>query len=253
MHILGMVLSYLAVLLEGLFLVRSSRNRLHHRFPLFCSYIAFTFCCTLAMYFVYWRFRAAYSSTFWIYYLINILVEFTVLVEISDQIFKPYPALRNLGRAITGVISLALGLVYVLPTILAAGRTRHVLLEFALRASATKAIILCVLFLVARHYGSRLGRNLGGVMLGFSVYLAINVASMASATAFGPVLYARVLWFISPLAYALCMLVWTVSLWDIVPVPVVALSSTMDAGKDPQAVVLELTRFNSELSKLMHK
>ena len=253
MHTLGMVVSYLAVFLMGLLLLRGVVNRLCGAFPLFYSYITFAFCCTLALYVVYWRFRAVYPSAFWIYYLINILVEFTVLVEISDQVFKPYPAIRNLGRALTVVISLVLGVAYVLPTILASGRTRHVLLEFSLRASATKAIILAVLFLVARHYGSPLGRNLGGIMLGFSVYMAIEVVIMAAAAAFGSALYSRVLWFMSPLATVLCLLVWTVSLWNVVPVPAMALISAMDAGKDPQAVALELTRFNSELSKLMHK
>jgi hypothetical protein len=253
MYTLGIAVSYLAEFLVGLLLLRGIVNRLYRLYPLFYSYIAFGFCCSLALYVVRWRFPAGYPSAFWIYYLINILVEFTVLVEISDQIFKPYAAIRNLGRAITAVISLTLGVVYVLPIVLVPGRTRHVLLEFSLRAAATKAIILCVLFLVARHYGSRLGRNLGGIMLGFSVYMAIEVVVMAAATTFGSALYARVLWFMSPIEIALCLLVWTVSLWNFVPVPVVTLRSAMGTGKDAQAVALELSRFNNDLSKLMNK
>ncbi len=53
------------------------------------------------MYLIYWLYPQVYPSAYWIYYLVSILVEFTVLVEISDQIFQPFPAIRNLGRALT--------------------------------------------------------------------------------------------------------------------------------------------------------
>ena len=54
----------------------------------------------LGMYLIYWLDPQVYPSAYWIYYLVSILVEFTVLVEISDQIFRPFPAIRNLGRAV---------------------------------------------------------------------------------------------------------------------------------------------------------
>jgi hypothetical protein len=89
-------------------------------------------------------------------------------------------------------------------------------------------------------------------MLGFSIYVAINVAMMASAEAFGSALFANLLWFMAPLAFALCLIVWTVSLWELSPVPSVRVSST-EPGIDTQDVALELARFNRELSKLTHK
>jgi hypothetical protein len=89
-------------------------------------------------------------------------------------------------------------------------------------------------------------------MLGFCVYVAINVAIMASAQAFGSVLFARFFWFMLPLATVLCVLVWTKSLWELAPMPSVNTVST-SAGRDSEIVALELTRFNSELSKLLHK
>ena len=166
---------------------------------------------------IYWLDPQVYPSAYWIYYLVSILVEFTVLVEISDQIFRPFPAIRNLGRALTLAISLALGLLYILPAILGSTHRRPALLDFALRASVTKAIILAVLFYVARHYGSELGRNVAGLMFGFSIYLAMNIAMLAAGKAFEPALSAKILWVMGPLASALCVLVWTVSLWELAP------------------------------------
>ena len=176
MHILGMVISFCAFLLEGLLILRGAVSGLFRLFPLFYSYIIYDFCGFVGMYLIYWRDPQVYPSAYWIYYLVSILVEFTVLVEISDQIFRPFPAIRNLGRALTIVISIALGLVYILPAILGSTHRRPALFDFALRASVTKAIILVVLFYVARHYGSELGRNVAGLMFGFSIYLAMNIA-----------------------------------------------------------------------------
>ncbi len=184
--------------------------------------------------------------------MVCILVEFAVLVEISDQIFRPFPAVRNLGRALTIAISIALGLAYILPAILGSTHRRPALLDFALRASVTKAIILVVLFYMARHYGSALGRNVAGLMIGFAVYLAMDIATNAVGRAFDPGLSAKVLWVMPPLASMLCVLVWTISLWELAPIPSVYATST-STGRDAEAVALELTRFNSELSKFLHK
>jgi hypothetical protein len=261
MHTLGMMIGLGVFFLEGLLILRGARSGVFRAFPLFYSYIIYCFGSFTIMYLVYWLGPQIYPSAFWVSYLVTILAEFMVLVEISDHIFRPFPAIRSLGRALTVLISAALGLLYILPTILwptsstASWRDTQsslTTLDFALRASVTKAIILVVLFYVAGHYDSQLGRNVGGLMLGFSVYVAMNIAILASAKAFGSVLYARILWVMGPLASALCVVVWTVSLWEIAPIPITATISTAPA-RDSQAVALELTRYDSELSKILHK
>jgi len=204
------------------------------------------------MYFVYALDRRMYSSAYWIYYLVTVLAEFMVLVEISDQIFRPFPAIRNLGRALTLAISGALGVAYMLPAILGSTHRRPALLDFTLRASVTKAIVLAVLFYVARHYGSELGKNVSGLMFGFSIYLALNIAMLAAGRAFELPLGTKILWIMGPLSAALCVLVWNVALWEIVPI---AKTGTLPpaGGRDSEAVALELARFNNELTKLLHK
>lgn len=252
LQMLGVAISFCAFVLEGLLIVRGAGRRIFRVLPVFYSYIIFCFSGFVGVYLVYWLDRQVYPSAYWIYYLVSILVQFAVLVEVSDCVFRPFPAIRSLGRAFTILIASGLGLVYILPsTVGSTGRSRA-LLDFALRASVTKAIILAVLFYVSQHYGCRLGRDVGGLMLGFSIYVGLDVALWASAKAFGPVLFARLLWFMEPLAYALCLLVWTISLWEIVPVPSAQTISTV-AGRDSRAVALGLTRFNSKLSKILHK
>ena len=252
MHILGIAISVCALLLEGVLILRGVGRRLFGLLPLFYSYIVFIFGCSLGMYLIYWLQPNVYPSAYWIYYLVSILVEFAVLVEISDQIFRPFLAIRNLGRALTILVAAGLGLLYILPTILRPASMSRTLLDFALRASVTKAVILVVLFYAARHYNSLSRRYVSGLMLGFSIYVAINVVIMASAKAFGSSVFAHILWFMEPLASALCVLVWTVSLWELAPMPSMVTISPGTAGSS-ESVALELTRFNSELSKFLHK
>ena len=249
---LGMALSFCALVLYGLLALRGARSRVYKYFPLFYSYIIYILCGSVGMYLVLALDKKVYSSAYWIYYLVTVLAEFMVIVEISDQIFRHFPAIRNLGRVITLSISGALGGAYVLPAILGATHRRPALLDFALRASVTKAIVLAVLFYVARHYGSELGRNVSGVMFGFSIYLAMNIAMLAAGKAFEPSLSAHILWVMAPLSAALCVLVWNVALWRVEPV-MKSGSMTSVAARDSEAVALELARFNNELTKLLHK
>jgi hypothetical protein len=252
MNTLGMVIGFIGVALYGLIVLRAVGKGLFRQFPLFYSYIIYAFGGSLALYMVYWLDPSAYPYAYWIYYLISILVEFAILVEISDQIFRPFPAIRYLGRALTILITAGVGFFYILPTILNSSGRGHAVAGFALRTFVTKAVILAVLFYLARHYGSPLGRNVGGLMLGFSIYVAMNIALMGSAQAFRTALFAHVIWFMEPFATVLCLLMWTISLWEIAPVPVMQAITTAP-GRDSRTVAFELTRFNSELSKILHK
>ena len=252
MQNLGMAISVCAFLLVGVILFRGISSRHFKLFPLFYSYMAYVLCGSTVMYLVYGLDRRAYPSVYWFYYLISILVEFSVLVEISDHIFQSLPAVRRLGRALTIVTSGVLALLYVLPAIVWSHYLRPALLDFALRASVTKIVVLIALFFASRQFRSKLGKNVAALMLGFSIYMGVNVANLAAAKAFDPAIYGQVLWILTPTAYALCLLVWTIALWDTVPARSADIVS-LAGGKGPKEVALELAHFNSELSKLIEK
>jgi hypothetical protein len=252
MQNLGMAVGLFGILLAGILLLRGIANKSWKQFPIFYSYVGYTFCWTILMYGVYWLDQPAYPTIYWSTFLINILVEFSVLVEISDHIFKNLPAIRYLGRAITIAISALLAMIYILPAIVHPPSGPSVLAAFALRASATKVVVLAALFILARHYHAKLERSVLGLMLGFSIYLGVNTANFAASLTYGSGLYSKLLWIMAPIAFTLCLLVWIASLWDYAPAP----SSSVElpaTGKEHQALALELARFNNELSKLTEK
>ena len=251
METLGWSISIVGLVLTALVFWRGRYLRIIGRFPLFYSYLGYGFVGTGAMYLIFWFRRGSYPYAYWLYFLLSIIVEFAVLVEVSDHLFEPFPAIRQLGRFLTLIISIGLGLVYVLPTILYSNGRHSALLGFALRASLTKVAIIVGLLFTAHRYGFKMGRNVAGLLLGFSIYLGVNIVNFA-ADQFFYQQYSKVLWILPPVAYTLCLLVWLTALWDFVPMPE---RSTMPAsvGTNPATVALELNRFNNELSKFLNK
>ncbi len=218
-------------------------------FPIFYSYMIYAMGGSAVMYGIYAFDRQAYPSACWFYYIISILVEFSVLVEISDHIFQHFPAIRYLGRALTLFISIGLAIFYVVPSIIGAQGRQEALLNFTVRASVTKLVIILALLVASRQFKSRLGKNVAGLMLGFSIYLGINVADYAAAKAFDSAIYAQILWIMSPASYVLCLLVWTVALWNYAPS---SLAAPVAGGESPN-VSLELNRYNNELTKFIER
>ena len=251
MVFIGFITSFGGLVPLTLLIVRGVAGRHAKLFPLFYSYLVYLFCSTVAGYVVYWRWPNYHASVYWLSYVLSIVVEFAVLAEISDHIFQPFPIIRNLGRALSIAISLSFGAAYILPTILHSPTMQMALLDFALRASFTKAVILVTLFFAARHFGIVLGRNVAGLMIGFSIYIGVNVANFACVERFGNE-YASILWIMSPIAYTLCLLVWSVALWKFAPIPRKG-SIAPTPGTDSETLGLELTRFNNALSKFLHK
>ncbi len=232
--------------------LRGATQKTYSVFPLFYSYITYAAFGAILMYVIYWLYPAVYPRAFWFNYLVNALAEFAVLVEISDHIFRPFVVIRSLGRAVTVLITAVLGIFYVLPALVGSASRSQALTGFALRTFVTKGVILVVLFFAARHYRSQMGRNVAGLMLGFSIYVAINVAMFGSAQASGSAMIYRMMWFMSPLASALCILVWVPSLWNITPVAVEHAISPNVPG-DSESVTLGMSRLNNELTKILHR
>jgi len=252
MVVLGLAISLCVLLMDGLLMWRGVRSRCVKLFPLFYAYILYDFSSTGGAYLVYWLEPGWHASVYWFCYVLSIVVEFAILVEISDHVFQPYPAIRSLGRALTILISGVLGLSYVLPALVKPQERPLALLDFALRTSLTKAVILAALFIAARHFDLKLGRNVAGLMLGFSIYLGVNVANFAAAHSTAQTPYARLLWVVSPLAYILCLLVWTRALWQVAPLPITSSRPSSVAG-DSKTVAVELARFNGVLSRFIRK
>jgi hypothetical protein len=173
-------------LLDGAVLFRAMRGRYLSQFPFFYSYLGYVFFGSATAYYLVLQFWPQYyASVFWFYFLVSLLAEFAVLVEISDRIFNPYPAVRKLGRFATFCICLTFLSLYVLPTLVEPQSSALAILDLVKRTSLTKAVIILALLAAAYHYRLPLGKNISGMMLGFSLDLAVNVVNFALARRMG--------------------------------------------------------------------
>lgn len=232
---------------------RALQAKLLSRFPLFYAYLGYmvvTGLCTLATYF--WV--PAYNRlAVWSRLLTGLVVEFAVLLEAADHVFYPYAAIRRLGRVLVLLTSAAFFLLFILPALLEARPSSAIILELYKQSALTKGTIILVLLAAARFYRLPLGGNVLGILVGFSVYLAISVANFALAQYYSPAFYARVFSMLVPISYTLSMLIWAVALWRYEPVEAEAPVAREEKELLAQPLRYRLWRFNTVLSRLLGK
>ncbi len=190
-----------------------------------------------------------YSAAAWVRLLLSNLAEFAVLVEISNHIFKPYPAIRGLGCILTLSIGLILLLVYIFPFLFHPHPFDITFLELTKRISLAKGAIILVLLGTAHYYRLLLSRNVSGMILGFALYLSISIANHTAVEYFGEALYSGLLNIIFLLSYDLCLLVWAISLWRYEPVQ--AANRNLRQGEEPLSD--QLGRFDTTLMRLLRR
>jgi hypothetical protein len=239
-------------ILQAVLLLRARQGRFVSRFPLFFSYVGYTLAGSVVGCSIWWLLASFYPTFYWFYFLTMLLAEFAVLVEISDHIFEPVPAIRRLGRLLVLCLSATFLVLYILPSLIHPRPSGAALLEITLRLSVTKAGIVAVLLIAAEYYRLPIQRDVGGLMLGFGLYHGVYIAALSAAGAFGKT-YAQVLWFILPLGFTLCLLVWTIALWRSEPVLANAARIGGRAAPTGEPLSYQLGRFNTVLTRLLLK
>jgi hypothetical protein len=139
-----------------------------------------------------------------------------------------------------------LALIYILPSLLESKPERAALLDFAKRATLVKILLILILLMVSHHYRLPLGRNVAGMLAGFSVYLSVCFANFGAADIFPVELYAPVLKLLFPVSYLLCLAVWTLALWRFEPARLRGPWHQAGEGRS-------LESFNSALTRLLRR
>lgn len=214
MSLLTLVLWGSSSLLEFGLLWRAKTARLLSRLPLFYSYVAYTFLGSIGTFLIYWLRADVYSYAFWPYYLVRILAEFAILAQISDEVFRPFPAIAYLGRVAVVLTAVVFSGLFLLPSFSKSPSSSLAILRFALWASLAKVVAIGAIIGATRYYRLRLTRSIAGLMIGFVLYLSVYGTSFAAHLAFGSPFSRRVLQFIGPAGWLVCVLTWTVALWN---------------------------------------
>lgn len=241
----------LALALEAGLLARAFVTGGLKRHTLLYSYVAFVLVSDITCASVDHLSPENYASVYWFFVTGRTLAEFGVLWGVSDFIFKPYPSLRLLGRLWAALATVAFVVLYWHQLGWAPGLSAAHFLDLLKLSALTKSVAIAGILAAARKFRIPLGRNAGGVLLGFVIYYAISVVNFAAALQFGRSIYENVLSWLAPLSFVFCMMIWMTALWNLDPVP--AAEGSVDSGMGRRNQAVQIRRLGTTVTRLLWK
>jgi len=196
---------------------------------------------------------AHYNRAMWFRVLLSFVAEFAVLIEISNHVFKPYIAIRQLGRLLTAGLCALFSILYILPPILKARPWDIAVLSFAQETALAKGLIVVVMLFAAHYFRLPLGKNVSGMVLGFAFYLAVSIVTFTAAIYYGRELFENLMSWLWPWSYDLCLLVWVVTLWRYDPIPAPQRLHVESEGIQGKPLSAQLGQFNALLTRSLRK
>ena len=231
---LGTLFAFLGMSLEALVLVQGLRVKLSSRFPLFYSYLLVVLTEDCIRCIVRQWYYPLYDNVYWATQFVSLVMGSLVVFEIYRMALQEYPGAAKIARNLLGVAFLA-----IFARVLLSSHPRtaieivyaYVRLERDLRFVQTAAILSLVLLFL--WYAIPFGRNLGGILVGYAVFVAISVVQLSMVSKFGP--RVQLLWnIVQPFSYTFATLCWLRALWA--PDTVVRLSRLRSVENDYEAL-----------------
>jgi hypothetical protein len=203
-----------AMCLEGVLFFRGLRERLLLKYPVFYLYIAFVLLEDLLRFYIYRWHPAIYPQTYWITDFFGLVIGSGVVFEIYRSGLAAYPGTARMAR---NLLLLVFTLAFAKVLVSASNGSlwwpaeTTAELERNLRIVQASALIaLVALFLV---YAIPFGRNLKGILSGYSLYVAISIVQLTLIPYFGNGI--QRLWsYVYPASYLFALCIWTRALWS---------------------------------------
>lgn len=215
------------ITLESVLLLRGTQTRLLRTYPLFYCYIG----CVLTKEFIglltYQFAPNVYAPLYWPSELVTVLASYGVIVEILKLSTRDKPGLRRLAQNLL-LIAFVIAAAYAGSDFLQGrfGSVSRAIADLGRDLRYVEAGVLLVMLWLFARYGIHVGRNLMGLIIGYSFWLGVNVVNLAfwfrSSSEFSIVLRGLL-----PVTYLMTLLIWCVALWSPQPEPVQASESRM--------------------------
>ncbi|MFZ0856969.1 MAG: hypothetical protein WAN10_08980 [Candidatus Acidiferrales bacterium] len=201
------------IVLEGVLLVRATRANLLTKFPLFYTYIAWVLAKDLLSIPIYAHYPSFYASFYWGTELLLAAISYGVLMEIYNQSLKNYPGVARFFRIFLLAAFLVIAAKVCIGSLsslhLAFGRT---VAELERNLRQVQAVLLSCLLILFVYYKIAVGKNLRGLVAGYSLLVGTQVITRTfafhPAAGFDPLMRK-----IDPLLYALSLFIWSLALW----------------------------------------
>ena len=205
------------MLLEALLLLRGWRGGYISKFPIFFSYIGLILVQSLFLYFAVHLYPTTYAFWFWLLELLDVLAGCAVTLEIYRIGLAELPGAKKVARnALLFVFCLTIGRVLLttqegLPNW---STMMTIQLERDMRFVQIAAILTLLVLLL--YYAVSIGRNLGGILLGYGFFLGANILNLTLMQRYGARVQS-IASYIESLSYLSVLCLWTICLWSYCP------------------------------------
>jgi hypothetical protein len=209
-----------AIFLEGLLVLRSWHTRLRSAYPLFFSYLAFVLTQDVLRYLVAHSSRSIYPGIYWSTEFMGVFAGCAVVLEFVWIGLARFPGVAKLARfALISTFLLTIGKVLLTATQGARGWSVLLIIQLERDMRFVQIAAIFSLLLLFLRYQVPIGRNLRGIILGYGLFLGINIVNLTYLSRLGGAVQ-FVASHIQSSAYLVALCVWTVFLWFHVAQPV---------------------------------
>jgi hypothetical protein len=227
---LAQALVILGTALEVCLLWRILRTGLVSKYPYYSFYLFCVALRTAALYAVQWygvdRIPPdVYASYYWNTETIGIALRCLVVWELFRHVFPRGSPLNQMAAKGFGIIAFglfifAVGTVSALWSYQAYSKFHSLYPALDRSFGFAQSVFILAILLTAKAYGTRLGRNLWGIAVGFGAWISLstlNNAAIDLTHSFYPVLQ-----FLRPLSFVGLLGFWTWTLWEVSATPSIA-------------------------------
>jgi hypothetical protein len=191
------------------------RRRLLHEFPLFLAYTLFEILQGGTLFLMDHSSAVSperYWQADWVGIVVSIVLRSAVIYEIFTHVFRPYPAIGQLGRIVfrwTGAILLLVA-VAVAADVPASNAARILssINVVSRGVSLVQCGLLLSLFLFSSYFGLSWRSYVFGIAVGLGIYSSVQLAVAAIQVQTWPAPGSYVLDFVTMATYHCCVLVW---------------------------------------------
>ena len=203
--------------LESLLLVRAVHSSLLNRYKLFYLYLGWVLLGDLLTVPIYYFRPEFYPYVYWCEEFCSVLLGCGVVLEIYRAALSHYPGAAHMARNVilflfVFSISRVLVKAWNSPKWIPGATTLET--ERDLRTVQT-AVLTGLLALLA-YYAIPIGRNLRGIVAGYSFFLGMNLIHLSARDSLGGQF--QWIWdYLQPISYVVVLLVWVATLWSYAP------------------------------------
>jgi hypothetical protein len=205
--------------LEVLLLLRGARGAFLNKYRVFYSYVACVLVRDTLLIGIHHFRPEIYAASYWSSEFLTLLIGCGVVWEVYNIAFSAYPGAGRVARDVLVLLFVVVGARVLVeassnPNWAIGRSTLQAELEFRIAQMA----LLVGLLLLFGYYEIPLGRNLKGIIYGYTLFVATSVANLSLRDHLGSS-FQSVWAMLQPSCYLLVLFIWGVTLWSYAPIP----------------------------------